>query len=260
MTGVATPNSTRPNKSDSPPERYAKMKEIPERYNIIQIGIAVFHENPKFKRYVKKKVGEIYTAHEEGDDDDDDDDGNDDNNNDDGNNDNDDDMDIDRKIHNHISLEDIYGTRQVIDRIVGSRRQRRHCHFRDLDGSNVQPGSNSGESASNPQNVVNNNENGSSHLNPGNADGEGINNADNQAQEQNGSRNAGSNGGGDDDHNNGSDDSDDDQYSDDGHDEDVLNRGDDSTDSDNSIDSSNDDPGQDQEPPEFLVVSHHTNS
>ena len=257
MTGVATPNSTRPNKSDSPPERYAKMKEIPERYNIIQVGIAVFHENPKFKRYVKKKVGEIYTAHEEVEEDDDENDENNDGN-DDENDEDDDDMDIDRKIHNHISLEDIYGTRQVIDRIVGSRRQRRHCHFRDLDDSNVQPDSNTGESASNSQNAVNDNENGSSGLNPSNADGQGINNEENQAQEQNGSRNVGSNGGGDDD-NNGSDDSDDDQYSD-GHDEDVLNDGDDSTDSDNSIDGSNDDPNQDQEPPEFLVVSLYANS
>eukprot|EP00551_Chaetoceros_affinis_P007145 CAMPEP_0203668490 /NCGR_PEP_ID=MMETSP0090-20130426/5107_1 /ASSEMBLY_ACC=CAM_ASM_001088 /TAXON_ID=426623 /ORGANISM="Chaetoceros affinis, Strain CCMP159" /LENGTH=287 /DNA_ID=CAMNT_0050532947 /DNA_START=261 /DNA_END=1125 /DNA_ORIENTATION=- len=72
MTGLCLPNnshssslssssssssSSRPIKCDSPADRYTKMKEIPETYNIIQVGIAVFTENPRFRRFVKNKVG-----------------------------------------------------------------------------------------------------------------------------------------------------------------------------------------------------------
>mmetsp|Transcript_14027 Transcript_14027/g.16303 ORF Transcript_14027/g.16303 Transcript_14027/m.16303 type:complete len:148 (-) Transcript_14027:514-957(-) len=60
MTGIATPSSSihQKHKAESVSERYEKIKKIPERYSVIQIGIALFHENPRFRKFVKKKVVE----------------------------------------------------------------------------------------------------------------------------------------------------------------------------------------------------------
>lgn len=51
LTGVEIPSSSRPNKFEQPPERYNQMKVIPERYSIMQLGIAIFHENPEFRLF-----------------------------------------------------------------------------------------------------------------------------------------------------------------------------------------------------------------
>jgi len=52
MTGISLPGSrnSRPNKVELPSERYTHLlKEVPERYAILQVGVAVFHKNPKYK-------------------------------------------------------------------------------------------------------------------------------------------------------------------------------------------------------------------
>eukprot|EP00986_Skeletonema_menzelii_P004331 scaffold1464_cov149-Skeletonema_menzelii.AAC.27 len=52
MTGISLPGSrnSRPNKVELPSERYTKLlKEVPERYAILQVGVALFHKNPKYK-------------------------------------------------------------------------------------------------------------------------------------------------------------------------------------------------------------------
>mmetsp|Transcript_26099 Transcript_26099/g.44382 ORF Transcript_26099/g.44382 Transcript_26099/m.44382 type:complete len:773 (-) Transcript_26099:471-2789(-) len=52
MTGISLPGSrnSRPNKVELPSERYTNLlKEVPERYAILQVGVAVFHKNPKYK-------------------------------------------------------------------------------------------------------------------------------------------------------------------------------------------------------------------
>ncbi len=296
MTGIGLPNSNRPNKSDNPSERYTKMKQIPERYNIIQVGIAVFHENPKFKRYVKKKVGEIYEGDGGDDEEEDGEDGsshNNDNDDDDNYDDDDDDghgFDIDRTMHNHVSLADIYGRRHnsMIDEIVGLRRRSRHCQFRDLEDDrnhhNHHHGSNNhNHDASLNEQRQNNPDDGdqqqqqqqqhqqqlceSSHGNNSNSgisQVEAINGSVNQEDRsedvdqrsvrQNIAVSVGGDhggGGGDDDNDDGNDSSDGDDQND-GDDHDEV----DASDSDNSIDGSNGDPNDDdQEPPEFLVVS-----
>ena len=51
MTGISLPGSrsSRPNKVELPSERYTNtLKEVPERYAILQVGVALFHKNPKF--------------------------------------------------------------------------------------------------------------------------------------------------------------------------------------------------------------------
>lgn len=51
MTGISLPGSrnSRPNKVELPSERYTNLiKEVPERYAILTVGVAVFHKNPKF--------------------------------------------------------------------------------------------------------------------------------------------------------------------------------------------------------------------
>ena len=57
MTGIQLPESRnqRPNKIELPSERYTRLlKGVPERYSILQVGIALFHKNPD---YVPKKSG-----------------------------------------------------------------------------------------------------------------------------------------------------------------------------------------------------------
>ena len=46
MTGIQIPGSQRPRKDQSPSERYVDdLKKVPERYSIIQLGVALFHYN-----------------------------------------------------------------------------------------------------------------------------------------------------------------------------------------------------------------------
>mmetsp|Transcript_31305 Transcript_31305/g.65927 ORF Transcript_31305/g.65927 Transcript_31305/m.65927 type:complete len:738 (+) Transcript_31305:1488-3701(+) len=52
MTGISLPGSRqqRPNKVELPGERYTRvLKGVPERYSILQVGVALFHKNPKYK-------------------------------------------------------------------------------------------------------------------------------------------------------------------------------------------------------------------
>ena len=52
MTGISLPGSrnSRPNKVELPSERYTRLlKGVPERYAILQVGVALFHKNPKYK-------------------------------------------------------------------------------------------------------------------------------------------------------------------------------------------------------------------
>ena len=60
MTGISLPGSrnSRPNKVELPSERYTKLlKEVPERYAILQVGVALFHKNPKYKDPAKGSDG-----------------------------------------------------------------------------------------------------------------------------------------------------------------------------------------------------------
>lgn len=46
MTGISVPNNnkgTRPPKDQTPAQRYSELKQAPERYSIIQLGVALFH-------------------------------------------------------------------------------------------------------------------------------------------------------------------------------------------------------------------------
>lgn len=44
MTGISLPNTKRPAKDESPAKRYSTLKQVPERYSIIQLGICLFEE------------------------------------------------------------------------------------------------------------------------------------------------------------------------------------------------------------------------
>lgn len=50
MTGIQLPHSGRPRKEQPPSERYAAQKLVPERYSIIQLGIAL-HKGRQVRRY-----------------------------------------------------------------------------------------------------------------------------------------------------------------------------------------------------------------
>lgn len=57
MTGIRLPETQhqRPNKVELPGERYTRLlKGVPERYSILQVGVALFHRNPDYKA---KKAG-----------------------------------------------------------------------------------------------------------------------------------------------------------------------------------------------------------
>jgi poly(A)-specific ribonuclease len=56
VTGANIPNLPKPNKFDRPEERYVQSKRIPERYSIVQVGISLFHENPAFKKQIKRAL------------------------------------------------------------------------------------------------------------------------------------------------------------------------------------------------------------
>ena len=47
MTGISLPGSGRPNKTETPADRYLELKEVPERYSIIQLGVSLFHWIPE---------------------------------------------------------------------------------------------------------------------------------------------------------------------------------------------------------------------
>lgn len=50
MTGIRSTNPQKPNKAELPGDRYAKRwKDVPERYGILQVGVALFHKNPEYK-------------------------------------------------------------------------------------------------------------------------------------------------------------------------------------------------------------------
>jgi hypothetical protein len=44
MTGINLPNTKRPSKDDTPANRYPTLKQVSERYSIIQLGICLFEE------------------------------------------------------------------------------------------------------------------------------------------------------------------------------------------------------------------------
>jgi poly(A)-specific ribonuclease len=55
MTGISIPDGDdrdqRPNKVELPGERYAsRLKGVPERYSILQVGVALFHKNANYRR------------------------------------------------------------------------------------------------------------------------------------------------------------------------------------------------------------------
>jgi poly(A)-specific ribonuclease len=43
MTGISIPGTGRPPKEQAPFQRYSTLKQVPERYAIIQLGICLFH-------------------------------------------------------------------------------------------------------------------------------------------------------------------------------------------------------------------------
>lgn len=45
MTGISLPETGRPPKDDTPAQRYKTLKKVPERYSIIQFGVALFLKN-----------------------------------------------------------------------------------------------------------------------------------------------------------------------------------------------------------------------
>ncbi len=53
MTGITIPGTGRPTRDDTPEERYPKLRPVPEKYSIIQAGVALFHENPEFTAWVE---------------------------------------------------------------------------------------------------------------------------------------------------------------------------------------------------------------
>jgi CAF1 family ribonuclease len=48
MTGISIPGSKRPAKDDTTEERFAELRKVPERYSIVQVGVAMFHANPEW--------------------------------------------------------------------------------------------------------------------------------------------------------------------------------------------------------------------
>ena len=54
MTGIQIPGMGRPSRDHTPDERYPRLKPVPEKYSIIQAGIALFHENPVFAQYIAR--------------------------------------------------------------------------------------------------------------------------------------------------------------------------------------------------------------
>eukprot|EP00559_Dactyliosolen_fragilissimus_P006622 CAMPEP_0184865800 /NCGR_PEP_ID=MMETSP0580-20130426/19125_1 /TAXON_ID=1118495 /ORGANISM="Dactyliosolen fragilissimus" /LENGTH=707 /DNA_ID=CAMNT_0027365129 /DNA_START=55 /DNA_END=2175 /DNA_ORIENTATION=- len=52
------------NREDTPSERYARIKELPERYAIVQLGVALFHENPEYRQYMYRKKKRRLTKQE----------------------------------------------------------------------------------------------------------------------------------------------------------------------------------------------------
>jgi poly(A)-specific ribonuclease len=44
MTGIQLPDSKRPGKDETPSERYHTIKQVPEKYSIIQLGVCLFHQ------------------------------------------------------------------------------------------------------------------------------------------------------------------------------------------------------------------------
>jgi poly(A)-specific ribonuclease len=46
MTGISV--NGRPSKDDTPEQRYLKHKQVPEKYSIVQVGIALFHQHPEY--------------------------------------------------------------------------------------------------------------------------------------------------------------------------------------------------------------------
>jgi len=57
MTGITIPGTGRPTRDDTPQDRYPKLRPVPERYSIIQVGVALFHENPDFRAWVEAAGG-----------------------------------------------------------------------------------------------------------------------------------------------------------------------------------------------------------
>ena len=47
MTGINLPGSGRPRKDESPSEKYSELKQVPERYSIIQLGVSLFEKVPE---------------------------------------------------------------------------------------------------------------------------------------------------------------------------------------------------------------------
>lgn len=45
MTGISLPGAPRPPKDDTPAQRYQSLKKVPERYSIVQFGVALFIKN-----------------------------------------------------------------------------------------------------------------------------------------------------------------------------------------------------------------------
>lgn len=62
MTGISLPGSGRPSKDDTPSQRYESIKTVPERYSIIQLGLALFHEHPDYAQNKKPTTEEKGTA------------------------------------------------------------------------------------------------------------------------------------------------------------------------------------------------------
>jgi len=67
MTGISLPivsNDSTTNgdseKEDTPESRYESMKLVPERYAIIQVGIAIFHENKTFRKHVIRNTSNLF--------------------------------------------------------------------------------------------------------------------------------------------------------------------------------------------------------
>jgi len=58
MTGISLPGSGRPSKDDTPSQRYENIKTVPERYAVIQLGVALFHEHPDYQTKKKEAPSE----------------------------------------------------------------------------------------------------------------------------------------------------------------------------------------------------------
>lgn len=55
MTGISLPSAPRALKDDTPSQRYLSVKEVPERYSIIQFGVALFTKNEDDVGFTVKK-------------------------------------------------------------------------------------------------------------------------------------------------------------------------------------------------------------